>query len=106
MVLCYILFAVIIHIVYYYLLDFPFCYLTFSIGLLLFVVLSYKNIKQNKKTFVNTLIIITFVSILLTHFLYNSNEEKEIREMNRFAFIVGDESDAEFEKKSMRFVTL
>lgn len=99
MVLCYILFAVIIHIVYYYLLDFPFCYLTFSIGLLLFVVLSYKNIKQNKKTFVNTLIIITFVSILLTHFLYNSNEEKEIREMNRFAFIVGDESDAEFEKK-------
>ena len=82
--------------------DLQFSILTNLVGFLFYIVIIWgKKSKLKIKNIIQSICIITLMTIQLTYILYLINENKEKEEMEWFATVVGNESDEDFEKTIM-----
>ncbi len=80
--------------------DIHFSIITNIITLLLYIIIIWERKSHFKiKKVIRNITVITLISTQLTYILYLINETRERDEMEWFAGVIGDESDANFEKK-------
>ncbi len=78
--------------------DLHFSIITNIVAIALYIIVIWeKKSKLRRKRIIRNICIITLMSTQLTSILYLTNENKEREEMERFANIIGDESDEKFE---------